>query len=100
METYYSRHKEKVIERQKKYNQDHKDEIKQYQQQYWLTVKKAKVQATRQPKPKKPKTPKPKKVKPPVLPSPESIIESIREPEPIIESNITYINRPIIVSFD
>jgi hypothetical protein len=100
METYYSRHKEKVLERQKKYNQDHKDQIKQYQQQYWLTVKKAKVQATRQPKPKKPKTPKPKKVKPPVLPSPESIIESIKEPEPIIESNITYINKPIIVSFD
>ena len=100
METYYSRHKEKVLERQKKYNQDHKDKIKQYQQQYWLTVKKAKVQATRQPKPRKPRIPKPKKVKPPVLPSPESIIESIREPEPIIESNITYINRPIIVSFD
>lgn len=99
-ETYYSRNKEFVLERQKKYNQENKDKIKEYQRNYWYTVKKAKVLANRQSKPKKPRIPKPKKTKAPVLPSPQSIIESIKEPEPIIESNITYINKPIIVSFD
>jgi hypothetical protein len=34
------------------------------------------------------------------LPSPESIIESIQSIEPVIESNIIYVNHPIIVSFD
>lgn len=100
METYYSKHKDHILERQKKYNQDNKLKIKEYQRNYWYTVKKAKVQATRQPKPRKPRIPKPKKVKAPVLPSPESIIESIQSIEPAIESNIIYVNHPIIVSFD
>jgi len=106
METYYSRHKEKVLERQKKYNQEHKEQIKEYQHQYWLTVKKAKVQEHRllypkPPAPPKPKKePKPKKPKAPVLPEISTVIESIQEPESMIESNITFINKPIIVSFD
>lgn len=102
-ETYYSKHKDYILERQKKYNQENKDKIKEYQQNYWYTVKKAKVQANRPLRPQRPKkerVPKPKKPKAPVLPTHESILESIKEPEPIIESNITYINGPIIVSFD
>ena len=101
-ETYYSKHKEHILERQKKYNRENKDKIKAYQRNYWYTVKKAKVQATRQPKPRKPKpkTPKAKKTKAPVLPELTTIIESIQSIEPVIQSNIIYVNHPIIVSFD
>jgi hypothetical protein len=88
MDTYYQRNKERYLTRQKKYNLEHKEEIKEYQKQYWLTKKKPKIHAIKPPTPRTRKPPPPPKLpKPPKLPPPPNapvllLSEPVIKPEP------------------
>lgn len=85
-ETYYQRNRESYLARQKLYNRDHPDQIKEYQRQYWLTVAKPKMQSLRLLRPPKPKATKSKDIclpKPTVLwKAPEEIRKEPEIPNP------------------
>jgi hypothetical protein len=103
--TYYQRHRQRYLERQKLYNDTHKEEIKAYNQEYFqqnkqrIYAKKRAKQVTKPPKP--PKEPKPKKQKtPPPTPGVSVLEQIILEPPPPAEPNIEIISTPIVVRFD
>ena len=97
--TYYQLNKEKRLAYQKQYNEQHKQQLKDYQHAYWIKNKHKKVKrpVVYHPRPKKEKKPKPPKA--PVLPPIETIIEQLTPPPLPIQSNIEIINTPIVVRF-
>ncbi len=95
-DTYYSRNKQKVLERVREYQSTRKE---QYKQQYkeWYAINKDEVNARRRakskenPKPKKERVKKEKPVNPPLLPL-------FVPPEP--KSNIEYVGHDFILKFE
>lgn len=105
--TYYSLHRERILAERKIYNQNNKERNKEYQREYFQKNK-AKIterhKKWRQLHPKPPKPPKEKKEKKkdtytPPTPS-EVISQLLLPPPPDPEPTVTYINKPIIVTFD
>ena len=114
--SYYSRHRERLLERQKQYNAAHKDAAKEYQKQYW-TVHKARLQEKHKeyrqthPKPKRIRQKNPVKERPvkersvneskPVKAPRRTLVPLVfLDPEPEPDPSVVYINTPIIVTFD
>ena len=103
-DTYYKRHRQRYLERQKIYNETHKEAIKTYNQEYFqqnkekIYAKKKAKQAAKPPKP--PKEPKSTRKNLPLAKEGISVLQQIIQPPPPPPPNIEIISVPIVVRFD
>ena len=99
-ESYYSRNRERILERQKEYNESHAEEQKQYYKKWYenhkVELNRRRVERLRAKRALLPKKVKVKKEKPIVVPEPIVFVPE-PEPEPVV---VYYTDKDFTVTWD